>query len=205
MKHHDVIQNTPEWDDLRLGVATGSNASKFMANYGKSFGEPAIRYALKLALEQINNVKAEYSFSNAHMERGHEQEPEAIQLYEEKYFLDVKNGGFFDCGRYGDSPDGLVNHDGVIEVKSVIAETHYKTFKRDSFDPSYKWQYMSHLDCSGREWVDAISYCSDFPPHLQLLVHRLYRSEFTSELEMLRHRRELFLIEVDQLLNNFKE
>ncbi|WP_177412500.1 PDDEXK family nuclease [Entomomonas moraniae] len=61
----------------------------------------------------------------------------------------ANNGGFFDCGDYGESPDGLVNDDGVIEIKSVIASTHYATLKRNLFDPSYKWQLIGHLDCAG--------------------------------------------------------
>lgn len=170
-----------------------------MANYGKPFGEPAEKYALQLALERINGCRAEYSFSNKHTERGHLQEPDALMLYESTYFVDVTNGGFFDCGNYGDSPDGLVDDDGVIEIKSVIAETHYKTFKRGSYDPSYKWQYAAHLDCTARDWVDAISYCSDFPEDKQLIVHRIYRKNYTEELDKLNERREKFLILVDEI------
>ncbi len=199
MIFHDVQQNTEEWEDLRIGKATASNFAKFMANYGKGFGEPAERYALQIALERINRVKAEHSFTNKHTERGHEQEPEARMLYEEQFFVDVTNGGFFDHGLYGDSPDGLVNDDGVIEIKSVIAETHYKTLKRRSFDPAYKWQYIGHLDCTGRDWVDVISYCSDFPEDLHLIVHRLHRNDCSDDLRKLNERRTEFLVMVDEI------
>ncbi len=40
-------------------------------------------------------------------------------LYEIERNVDVTHGGFFDLGDYGDSPDGLVERDGVIEIKSV--------------------------------------------------------------------------------------
>jgi len=190
---HDVQQNGEEWDALRLGKATASNFACFMANAGKSFGEPAKRYALQIALEQIKGCKSENSFTNEHMERGHEQEPIAMMLYEDMFFVDVDNGGFFDHTTYGDSPDGLVGSDGVIEIKSVIASTHFATIQRGSFDPSYKWQLVGHLDCSGRDWVDFISYCSDFPVDRQLVVYRSHRSDFESEINQLNDRRMEFL------------
>ncbi|WP_395504765.1 lambda exonuclease family protein [Ectopseudomonas hydrolytica] len=193
MKWHDVPQNSDAWQDLRCGKATASNFATFMANDGKAFGDPAKRYALQLALEQINGKKAEHSFRNDDMDRGHEQEPVARMLYEDERFITVDNGGFFDWGEYGDSPDGLVGSDGVVEIKSVIASVHYATLQRGSFDPSYRWQLVGHLDCSGRDWVDFISYCSDFPEERQLIVYRSDRDDFKEELKRLQDRREQFL------------
>lgn len=190
---HDLEQNGEEWDALRLGKATASNFGLIMANDGKAFGEPAKRYALQLALEQIKGCKSEFGFSNEHMERGHEQEPIARMLYEEMNFVDVDNGGFFDHETYGDSPDGLVGQNGLVEIKSVIAATHYSTLTRGSFDPAYRWQLVGHLDCSGRDWVDFISYCSDFPDGKQLIVYRLTAAECESEIVRLRARRKDFL------------
>lgn len=191
-KWHDVEQNSDEWENLRLGKITSSNFDIIMANYGKEFGESAKKYALKLALERIKNCKSEYNFSNAHMKRGHEQEPIARMLYEDLYFTEVTNGGFFDCGFYGDSPDGLVGDDGFIEIKSVIDTTHYANIKRGTIDPSYKWQVIGHLDCTGREWCDFISYCADFPETSQLIVYRIYRKDVIEEIKMLSERRKLF-------------
>jgi hypothetical protein len=200
-KFIDVQQNTDEWQALRLGKPTASNFACFMANYGKAFGEPAQRYALQIALEQLTGKKAEFSFSNEHMERGHEQEPVAKMLYAEEHFADVLNGGFYDCETHGDSPDGRVGDDGLIEVKSVIAPTHYATIQRGSFDPSYKWQLVGHLDCTDRQWVDFVSYCSDFPLGSQLFVHRLWREECRDEMAMLAERRAQFLDLIDKTRN----
>jgi len=202
MQFHNVEQNSEQWDALRLGKATASNFGCFMANDGKSFGELAKKYALKIALEIATGRKAEFSFSNEHMERGHEQEPIARMLYEETHFVDVTNGGFFDCGKYGDSPDGLVSTDGGVEIKSVIAATHHATRKRGSFDPAYKWQLIGHLDCSGRDWFDFVSYCSDYPEDKQLFTFRLWRDEYKNEIERLRIRRAEFLELVNHTFNN---
>lgn len=202
MRFHNVQQNTDEWQALRLGKATCSNFGCFMANDGKAFGDPAKKYALQIALEIDTGRRAEYSFSNEHTERGHEQEPIARMLYEQEQFTDVTNGGFFDWGDYGDSPDGLIAKDGVLEVKSVTAPVHYATLIRKSFDPAYRWQLVGHLDCTERNWVDFASYCADFRDERQLIVHRLYREDCTNEITRLRARRTEFLSLVREILRN---
>jgi hypothetical protein len=205
MMWHDVDHNTPEWDALRLGKATASSYAKFMANYGKAFGDPALRYALQIALERVTGRKAEHSFSNEHMERGHEQEPIARMLYEEQHFVDVDKGGFFDWSEWGDSPDGLVDDDGVIEIKCVIAPVHHANIRRGSADPAYKWQRVGHLDGTGREWVDFVSYCADYPEHQQLVVYRTYRGEVEQELAQLAERRAQFLELVQQEISQLEQ
>lgn len=197
MIFHDVQQNTPEWEELKLGKASSSGYATFMANYGKAFGEPAGRYALRIALERVTGRKAEYSFKSEDMERGHEQEPIARMRYEELFFCEVSNGGFFDFGEYGDSPDGLVGDEGVLEIKSVIASTHEATIKRGSFDPAYRWQIAGHFD-TGRAWVDFASYCADYPDWSQLVVYRIYRDEMADEIAKLAERRAQFLALVAQ-------
>lgn len=172
---HDVEQNTDKWLDMRIAKVTGSAVGKIMANYGKAFGEPAKKAAITIARESVTGKRSlNDSYSNAHMERGHEQEPIARKLYEELTFCDVTNGGFYDNGLTGCSPDGLVNNDGVIEIKSVIDTTHFATMQRDSFDPTYKWQLYFNLKESGREWIDFVSYCADFPEQTQLFTHRIW-------------------------------
>ncbi|MGN8278313.1 YqaJ viral recombinase family protein [Pseudomonas sp. SMN5] len=199
---HDVEQNTEAWVQLRIGKATGSNAGCYMANGDAAFGEPAKKYALQVALEIATGRKAEFSFSSDHTERGHEQEPIARMYYEDAEFVTVTNGGFFDCGGHGDSPDGLIGTDGVIEIKCVTAAVHYATLKRGSFDPAYRWQLVSHLDCTGRDWVDFVSFCSEFPEASQLIVYRSTRDDFKEELKKLAERRAKFLELVQSTLSS---
>lgn len=187
----DIEQNTPEWQAFRLGKVTASGAALFMANYGKAFGEPAKRYAEALALQQVTGLMPA-SYSNEQMQRGHEQEPIARALYEAETFQTVKNGGFFDYGTHGCSPDGLIEG-GAIEIKSVLAGAHFATLKRQSYDPAYKWQIASQLDCEGIKFVDFVSYCADFPAEKQLLIFRVTGADFEIELQQLRERRADFL------------
>lgn len=190
---HNVDQNSAEWEELKIGQPGSSAASTFMAHFGKDFGEPAQKLALRYALERITGRKTEQGFRNSHMERGHAQEPIARALYEEMNFVEVTNGGYFDHVEWGDSPDGLVDLDGVTEFKSVIASVHEATIKRGTFDPAYKWQIVTHFDGTGRDWVDYASYCEDYPEWSQLVVYRTYRDQVEKELAMLRERRAAFI------------
>lgn len=199
MKWLEIQQNTDIWHIARLGKITSSNLDDIMVGNGEKFGETAFKYALQLALERINQKSSVNQIKTFHMKRGHEQEPIAISLYESQYFVEVKHGGFFDCGFYGDSPDGLVGVDGVIEVKSVTAPVHYATLTRGNYDPTFYWQMIGHIDCSNRDWCDFISYCADFPEDTQILVYRMHRHQVEQEIEILRERREKFNEYVEQI------
>lgn len=189
MIFHDVEQNTDEWLDLRVAKLTGSGAKLVMANYGKAFGDPAKKLAITIAREQLTGKRSLVEqYTNPHMERGHEQEPIARALYEEQYFVDVLNGGFFDCGKFGCSPDGRVNHDGVIEIKSVIDNVHYANIKRGGVDPAHKWQIYFNLQKTGREWIDFVSYCADYPEKTRLYVFRVHKDECEEQFKMIDER-----------------
>lgn len=194
MPWHDVEQNTDEWLALKLGQPGSSSAATFMAHYGKDFGEPAQKLALRYALEVVTGrASANDGYKSSHMERGHAQEPQAIALYEQQYFCTVTNGGYYDCGDWGDSPDGHVDDDGLVEVKSVIASVHDANIRRGKPEPAYKWQLLTHLDASGRDWVDFVSYCEDYPEWDQLCVYRVWAKDVQEELAQLRDRRGQFI------------
>ena len=170
-----------------------------MANYSKAFGDPAKKLAVQIAIEQITGKYIESGYSNADMERGHQQEPIARALYEDQYFVDVANGGFFDCGNAGCSPDGLVNDDGLIEIKSVQSHIHYANIKRNSIDPAYKWQLYFNLLHTDRQWIDFVSYCEDFPKDKKLFVYRVRREDCQQEFEMIETRKAEFFSLVDEV------
>lgn len=185
---HDIEQNTDAWYALRAGRLTSSKLGTIMANYGKAFGEPAKKYAVNIALEQITGSPIASTFSNEHMERGHEQEPVARMMYEDEFFCDVSNGGFFGSEFVGCSPDGLVSADGLIEIKSVIASVHYANVKRQDVDPAYKWQCIGNLLFTQRNWIDFVSYCAEFPADKQLFTHRLHAKNLSDEFTQINQR-----------------
>jgi len=189
----DVKQNTDEWLSLRAGKLTSSKLGVVMANFGKSFGETAKKYAVNIALEQVTGNVINNNYSNEHMQRGHTQEPIARSIYETENFCEVTNGGFFNSAFIGCSPDGLVSDNGVLEIKSVISTTQFATLKRQALDPVYKWQCVGNMKFTGRDWIDFVSYCAEFPEENRIFVHRLRREEYEKEYDMIDSRIEEFL------------
>lgn len=175
---HNVQQNSEEWYNLRLGKITSSNFDKICANMGKAFGEPAKKYARQKALERVTGKLDETAqFSNSYMDRGHELEPLALELYQMQTFNEVTNGGFFSISAFGDSPDGLVGSSGCVEVKSVIPNTHWKVIERGGYDTSYKWQIQGHMYIGDKQWCDFVSYCPEFAKGKELYVFRVERDD----------------------------
>ena len=109
-------------------------------------------------------------------------------MYESLNFVDVRNGGFFEAGTLGASPDGLVEHDGLIEIKSVVASAHYDTMVRGSFDPSYKWQLYSNLKITDRDWIDYVSFCDEFTEEKKTIIHRIYARDCPDYFSMIDER-----------------
>jgi len=202
----DVPQNTDEWLPLRSGRVTGSAISKVMANDGKSFGEPAKRYAVDIANERLRGEPAIGArYNNAHMEAGHIEEPIARKLYEDMMFCTVTNGGFFDNFHTGCSPDGLVGENGVIEIKSVVPSTHYACIKRGGYDPAYHWQLMFNLKETGREWIDYVSFCEQFYAPRRLFVKRIHACECKSQFDKIKKRLDEFEDLVEQIIKDIKQ
>ena len=172
-KFHDVEQNTDEWLSLRAGKVTSSSLSKIMANEIGAFGEPAKKLAINLAVESMTGKPVDSGFSNGHTERGHAEEPIARMAYENEMFCAIQNGGFFDCGDAGCSPDGLTEDNGIIEIKCVVPSQHYANVKRQSIDPAYKWQVYGNLMLTDFDYIDFVSYCSNFPIGKKLFVCRV--------------------------------
>jgi len=178
MKFHDIEQNTDEWFDLRAGKITSSAVAKVMAYFGVKWGDPAKEYAQHLALERFTGKRIEkVSYRSKAMQRGHDLEPIARGLYEMDQMVSVTNGGFFDDGKTGDSPDGLVGKTGGVEIKSVEISAHWKRIKRGGIDTAYQHQVDFHILKTEREWFDFISFCPDFPEDMQLYIHRVHKDE----------------------------
>lgn len=205
LKFYDIDQNSDEWYSMRGGRLTSSMLGKVMANYGKAFGEPAKKYANQIALEQITGKACESGYQNEAMERGHVEEPIARALYEDETFCEVTNGGFFCNELIGCSPDGLVGVNGVIEIKSAIASIHYERLRKQTFDSSYKWQLIGNLKHTGREWIDFISYCSDYPEEKRLYIYRLWAENLEKEFKQIDERTNDFFELVSECKSNILE
>lgn len=172
----NIDQGSEEWLKLRLGVATASNFDKIITTTGKE-SESLKKYALQLATELMLETP-EPSFKNDVMARGNELESLARDAYQEQTFKVVEQITMFksDCGNFGYSPDGLVDDDGLVEIKCPIATTHFKYLLDNKMPTDYWQQVQGGLWVGQRKWIDFVSFNSYFRDK-KLFVIRVERDE----------------------------
>ena len=127
---------------------------------------------LTLIAERLTG-NVEQVFPNRDMERGTLDEPYARDVYSENYSWATEAGFMVrdDMGfSIGYSPDGLVDDDGLIEIKSRKQKKHLATILADEVPAENMAQIQCGLLVSGREWLDYVSYCGGMP----LFVKRVY-------------------------------
>jgi exodeoxyribonuclease (lambda-induced) len=193
-------QGSDEWLEHRKGVATASNFSSIITPTTSKESATLPKYAKKLALELLYEKTTESSFKSAAMQAGNDFEGLARQMYQEKAWNIVKTTlpdesgeerpiGMFksDCGSFGYSPDGLIDDDGLIEIKNLEAEAHSNILLNPVLPPDHKCQVQGGLWISGRKWLDFVAFnrfCKI--PEKQLVIIRVERDEiFIAELERL--------------------
>lgn len=170
----DVKQGSPEWLKARLGIPTASQFSRIITATGKlSSSSAADGYMHELLAESLLGEPAD-SFNSSFMQRGSEQEQQAIRSYEFQNEVDVETVGFClrDDKRAGCSPDGLVGLDGGLEIKCPAAKTHIGHLL-GSPDKAYKIQVQGNLWITEREWWDIFS----FNPFMAPAIVRCNRDE----------------------------
>ena len=173
-------QNSPEWFAARAGKVTASRVEAVMAK-GQSGKPSATRanYMAQLIAERLTGV-VEEGFKSAAMARGNEVEPEARAAYSFMRNVDLTPGGFVQHPTIlmaGASPDSLVGEDGLLELKCPNTATHLDTLLGASIDGGYMKQMLWQLSCTGRKWVDFVSFDNRLPPHLQLHSRRIHRDD----------------------------
>ena len=166
MKHYDVLQNEEEWLALRQGKFTASSFADLFATKTTAQYKKAIR---KVVFERLTGESPE-SFNSEYMERGHELEQAAKEAYELYSFNTVKDGGFFELSEWvGASPDGLIDQDGQIEIKSPAYNTFIDYIISRKVPTEYTYQIQGQLLVTGRAWCDFVAY----HPKLPLIVIRV--------------------------------
>lgn len=198
-------QGTDEWFAARLGKVTASRAADVMTKKGSA---ARANLSAQLVLERLTNTKGE-SFSSAAMQWGVDQEPFARAAYEARNGVWVDTVGFVQhptIERAGASPDGLVGHDGLVEIKCPNSATMIETLLTGKVPSNYATQMQMQMACTGRAWCDYAVFDSRMPVKAQLFVKRVQRDQkFIDDME-----KEIiaFLAEVEisyQFLINFIE
>lgn len=176
MIHHQHEQGSPEWLAARRGVVTGSRFKD--ARDKLKGGQPSkacIAYAHDLARERCGGT-APSKFQNAAMRTGTEQEPLARLAYEARTGNLVEEVGFFttEDGVFGLSPDGLIDDDGVLEIKTMVSSDTLFTAVAEGDVSAYTDQCLGYLWLLGRQWVDLVLWIPDLH---HMAITRIHRDE----------------------------
>ncbi|WP_262027111.1 lambda exonuclease family protein [Microvirga sp. Mcv34] len=175
----EILQGTPEWFAARLGKVTASRVADVIAKTKTGWGASRANYMAELVAERLTGASAD-KFSNAAMQWGTEQEPEARAAYEFRVGVDVVQVGFVPHPSIlmsGASPDGLIGEDGLVEIKCPNTATHIDTLISQTIPGKYVTQMLWQMACTGRQWCDFISYDPRLPPSMRLFTKRLERDE----------------------------
>ncbi len=191
-------QGTPEWFALRLGKVTASRVADVVAKTKTGYSTSRANYAAQLVAERLTNTVQE-SYTNAAMQWGTDQEPEARVAYEFLSNAAVTEIGFVNHRSIlmsGASPDGLVGSEGLVEIKCPNTATHIETLLGGSIPAKYETQMLWQMACTGRKWCDFVSYDPRLPEHMQTFIKRLQREE--ARIAELENEVRSFLLEVEQ-------
>jgi putative phage-type endonuclease len=192
-----VEQGSPEWFEARRGIPSASNFSCIITSTGTP-SKSSLKYLYKLAGERVSGI-IEEGYKNYNMERGTEMEAEAREAYEMITGNTVEEVGFCFKEGYGASPDGLVDEDGLLEIKCPTAAVHVGYVLAGVLPTDYFHQTQGQLLATGRKWVDFFSYY----PGIKPLLVRVKRDE--PFLKALEKELKIFCKKLDEVVTILKK
>jgi putative phage-type endonuclease len=196
-----IEQRSNAWFEARIGKVTASRVADVLAKTKTGYSASRDNYMAQLVCERLTKQKAE-GFTNAAMQHGTETEPLARLSYEVSQNVLVDEVGFIPhptIEMSGASPDGLVNDDGLIEIKCPNTATHIETLLSETVPTKYYTQMQFQMACTGREWCDFVSFDNRLPPELQLFVKRVPRDD--TYIRLMEAEIVQFLAELDDKIN----
>jgi len=168
--HAELIQGSEEWHAARCGLLTASEMRLIVTPTLKPASNDKERAHLYELLAQRITGYVEPSYISDSMLRGHQDELDAITLYQQNYAV-TQSVGFITNDKWGFtigySPDSLVGDDGLTECKSRAQKHQIRTLTEyvpaGKIDPDFMIQVQTGLLVSERKWCDLISYCGGLP------------------------------------------
>ena len=156
------LQRTAEWFRDRTGCLTASRFADVLAR--KRDGTPTKAY-----FDLIDTIVAERITGDSigigdapALVWGRDHEAEARETYEAETGRFVDLVGFIphpDIPYLGASPDGLVDDDGLVEIKCPFSTVvHLRRIRAGVVPPEYVPQMLMQCICTGCSWVDFVDY-----------------------------------------------
>jgi putative phage-type endonuclease len=143
-------QRTEEWFKKRSGRVTGSNVGAILGLSPFMKREDVMRNMVR----QYHGYPSEFT-GNVATRYGTYNEPNALADYELKFNTKVELTGFHTFEDWlGASPDGLINDDGLIEIKCPygLRDKNPPEFKSIDYQSHYWMQIQIQLFVTGRQW-----------------------------------------------------
>lgn len=205
MRILDFQQGSAEWLAARAGKVTASRIDAVIAKI--KVGEAAARrdYRAQLVAEILTGKPQENGYVNAEMQWGIEQEPLGCGAYQLATDVLVDKVGLVlhpRIERAAASPDGLVNAEGLIEIKCPKTATHLQYLMDGLVPRDYQPQMQWQMACTERLWCDFVSYDPRLPESMRLFVRRLPRDD--ARIAELEREVETFLADVDRMLETVR-
>lgn len=167
----DIKQNTEEWLALKVGKFSASTAADLLMDK-KTVGYTNL--INRIVEERITGQPTESKTftGNANTERGHEYEPLAREDYEFNSFNNVLQVGVVELDDWTlCSPDGLINENGLIQIKCPIFNTQKEYLKNPKVPTIYYKQMQFELFVTGREYNIFYSF-HNYLPAVEIKLNR---------------------------------
>ncbi|HWR94121.1 MAG TPA: YqaJ viral recombinase family protein [Flavobacterium sp.] len=167
----DIKQNSDEWLTLKVGKFSASTATELLMDK-KTVGYTNL--INRIVEERITGKATESKTftGNVNTERGHEYEPLAREHYEFSSFNDVIQVGVVELDEWClCSPDGLINDNGLIQIKCPNFNTQKEYLKNPKVPTNYYKQMQFELFVTGREYNVFYSF-HNYLPAVEIKVQR---------------------------------
>lgn len=202
----EAIAGTPNWLAARRGCLTASRMND-AADFLKTGKPGAKRIALlkDLAAEAVSDYAVDHFVTND-MQWGIDNQSNAIAAYEARKGLIVGPEVFVlhdEIDRFGATPDGLIGHDGLLEVKCPRTTTFISWVTEGVVPEQHKLQMLAQLACSNRDWVEFVAYDPRMPEGKQMFVRRFEPAD--SEIERVEQIAADFVEELTKLIQLINE
>jgi hypothetical protein len=180
----DIEQNSDEWYEIKLGMFSASTCPELLMDK-KTKGYTGL--INRIVEERITGERCENNTfkGNWATERGHEFEPLARNDYELRNLQVVKQIGVVVLNKWAlCSPDGLINDNGLHQIKCPIFSTQKEYLEKNKIPTNYYKQMQFELFITGRDY----NVFTSFHPKLRAL-------------DIIVNRDEVIIAEIKQRLN----
>ncbi len=202
----ELVQGSEDWKLARVGSLGASRLHEAIATVKSGYASSRANLKAELVLERLTGRPADKFITQA-MQYGMETEPEAraaYVFYTERSVTEVGIVKHPTIENSHASPDGLVERNGLLEIKCPQPAAHLETLMGQTVPAKHLTQMTWQMICTGRAWCDYVSYNSSFPEHMKVWVQRIMRPE-NMVIDRLEKEVRLFLSEVDATIADLRK